>query len=459
MVLMDKERTPLLTEEGQANLKRIKEHPDAPRWNVTIGDRLIQEDLTACSEFRQRVFCDKVSNEEGPPAHILDWVMSLRDRVQLFRKALPEGTELAEEWRHIVTMSREDIAARPEELIPEDLSLERLIVYDTSGTTGHALVVPHHPRAVALNHVLAEQVMRKHGVKMDFSANKTACLNICAQRQTHVFCNVFTVWQEAGFAKINLNPDDWAGGMSSARKFILDMAPLFVTADPVSLVETMNWQIPLRPAIIFSTALTLSPELKSTLEDYFKCPVVDWYSTTETGPIASSLQDEDGYHFLSPDIYVEVIDEEGHPVPSGEMGEITVTGGRNPFLPLLRYRTGDFGRLANNPRRIIELFGRKPVFFQATDGSIVNPVDISRIMRIVSPFLQHEFIQRADRSCQVTIRPAINANIPIKSMDNAIRSIFGEDIELSITIDEKLGEDKPGGKVITWQSELELRPL
>ena len=33
------------------------------------------------------------------------------------------------------------------------------------------------------------------------------------------------------------------------------------------------------------------------------------------------------------------------PVPAGERGEITLTGGFNFCLPLLRYRTGDFASL------------------------------------------------------------------------------------------------------------------
>ena len=452
---MGNERTPLMTSAGESNLKRIQEHEAAPRWNVRIGDRLEKEDLASYDRFRKKVLSNTTFSKKIP-LHLIEWIETQREKVVLFREAIPQGFDVQKDWAHIPTMSREDIACRPEDIVPRGESLDRLIVYDTSGTTGHALVVPHHPQAVALNHALAEYVLKRHGVEAEFSANSVACLNICAQRKTHVFCNVFSVWNEAGFAKINLNPKDWAGGRQGARKFILDLAPIFITADPVSLAELMKWQIPVKPSLIISTALTLSKELQKSFENYFGCPVVNWYSTTETGPIAASIAGKDGLFFLAPDLFVEVVDEDGIPLPFGKTGEITVTGGRNPYLPLLRYRTGDFGKMADSPLRLTELVGRKLVFFRATDGSMVNPVDISREMRIVSPFVQHEFIQKKDGSCIVKIRPAINANISVKAMANAIKGLFGQEQKLEVIIDEHLGKENPSGKVISWQSELEL---
>ena len=60
-------------------------------------------------------------------------------------------------------------------------------------------------------------------------------------------------------------------------------------------------------------------------------------------------------------------------------GEIAVTGGRNPFVPLLRYRTGDWGRLdygrcpcGDRMPRLLDLEGRPPVVFRRPDGSPVR---------------------------------------------------------------------------------------
>ena len=77
-----------------------------------------------------------------------------------------------------------------------------------------------------------------------------------------------------------------------------------------------------------------------------------------------------------------------------------MTGGRNPFLPLLRYRTGDWGRLDDAPcacgdpmPRIVALEGRAPVLFRSAAGGSVNPVDVSGVLR-AHPIVQHELVQQ-----------------------------------------------------------------
>ncbi|MGV8042044.1 MAG: hypothetical protein AB2L07_18940 [Thermoanaerobaculaceae bacterium] len=104
----------------------------------------------------------------------------------------------------------------------------------------------------------------------------------------------------------------------------------------------------------------------------------------ETGPVACSCPAGE-LHVLPPDLHVEVVRPDGGPAAPGERGEVTVSGGRNPLLPLLRYRTGDFARMACEPcgcgdpaPRLLGLAGREPVLFRADDGTPVGAVDISR---------------------------------------------------------------------------------
>ena len=60
------------------------------------------------------------------------------------------------------------------------------------------------------------------------------------------------------------------------------------------------------------------------------------------------------------------LDAFDQPCRLGVRGEITLTGGRNPFLPLLRYRTGDFASLdtINGHRVLLGLEGREPVEYR-----------------------------------------------------------------------------------------------
>src|SRR5690606_4407217 len=83
-----------------------------------------------------------------------------------------------------------------------------------------------------------------------------------------------------------------------------------------------------------------------------------------------------------PRLYVEVLSPSGKPLPLGERGEITVTGGFNFCLPLLRYRTGDYASLRLTPKglALCSLEGRPPVRFRTTRGDWINNVDVTHAM-------------------------------------------------------------------------------
>lgn len=461
MIPLDRlERNPLITEAGYALLARILQHPSAPRWNFVTGDRVVAEDLALVQSFREAVRTRRPGGDRPPP-DLLAWVSGLRDRVSLFQERLPLGFDLERDWPYVPTCGREDLAVRVERLVPWAEDLSRLIVYDTSGTSGHVLRVPHHPRAMAQSHALMEYALSRHGATPDLSSDRVACFNVGAQEaRTVVFANVFSVWDQAGFAKVNLSPSEWRDG-AAAQEFFRELAPQFLTGDPVGFAEMARWEVPAAPAALVSTAVALGEGLERALAERYQCPVIDWYSSTETGPVAYSCPSGEGLHVLPPDLFVEVLGEDGFPVGEGRRGEIAVTGGRNPYVPLLRYRTGDWARLDFSPcvcgettPRLLDLEGREPVFFRSGEGAVVNAVDIGRVLREF-PVVQHEVVQRADGSCDVAVRGAMGLALDLDEVAQALTSLLGTGIPLRVQEDPALGERLSGGKVKPYRSELE----
>ena len=452
-----KQRNPLITEAGLNLFNRINQNQYAPRWTYEVGDRIEHSDLLEVERFRNDLQRLRKPYQGVPNQEILTWIENIKDRVLLFKRTIPAGFDFQRDWAYTPLTGREDVAVRPEELSPLEADLSRLIVYDTSGSTGHSIVVPHHPLAMAMYLPMIEFVLNRYGVKPEFGPDLVAFFNITARSRTVTFPNVFSVWNQSGFAKVNLNENEWPGGKDRARRFFADLVPLFLAGDPVGLAEMIEWRIPARPAVVFSTAVALSLKLKAKLEDYFDCPVVDWYSTTETGPIAFACR-EGFLHILPHDLFVETIDPNGDQSPEGEPGEIAVTGGRNPYLPLLRFRTGDYARLVRTPcpcgdpmPRLMNLEGRSLVAFRASDGSVVSQVDIGLVMR-ESLFIQHEFIQRPDGSCDIRIRPAPEYPVDITGMTKRLQKMFGEKTDIRIKEDKTLGRDS---KVIPFQNEID----
>ena len=63
------------------------------------------------------------------------------------------------------------------------------------------------------------------------------------------------------------------------------------------------------------------------------------------------------------------------------LGEIAVTCGENPLLPLLRYRTGDHAALEwRYGPVLVGLDGREPVLLQSATGSWVNSNEVTHLL-------------------------------------------------------------------------------
>ncbi len=84
-----------------------------------------------------------------------------------------------------------------------------------------------------------------------------------------------------------------------------------------------------------------------SLEEVWGCRVFNHYGMTEMG-LGGGVECEalDGYHLREGDLYFEVVDHEtGARCPDGVMGEVVFTTLTRRAMPLVRYRTGDMGRI------------------------------------------------------------------------------------------------------------------
>jgi phenylacetate-CoA ligase len=76
------------------------------------------------------------------------------------------------------------------------------------------------------------------------------------------------------------------------------------------------------------------------------------YSTYGVTELANSLCECDagaGGHLHDEQLFLEVLDEHGSPVPEGEIGEVVATTLGVEAMPLIRYRTGDCAALLRAP--------------------------------------------------------------------------------------------------------------
>jgi len=73
------------------------------------------------------------------------------------------------------------------------------------------------------------------------------------------------------------------------------------------------------------------------------------YASTEMMTAFTECEAQNGGHLLPELVVIEILNNEGSPVKSGELGEVTITPLGVEGTPVLRYRTGDLARSHTQP--------------------------------------------------------------------------------------------------------------
>jgi phenylacetate-CoA ligase len=127
------------------------------------------------------------------------------------------------------------------------------------------------------------------------------------------------------------------------------------------------------PGAVITTSEVLSPDDRSAIETAFGCRVFNEYGCGELGTIAHECE-HGRLHTSDENMIIEILDGD-HPCRPGEKGEIVVTELNNIAMPLIRYRTGDFGSLSDESCPcgrtlgvLSDVFGRAYDFIVAPDG-------------------------------------------------------------------------------------------
>ncbi len=443
--LSDPERFPALSETGRKMLNRLREHQNAPHYNYACGDQLSIEGLD-----RVRNYGIELNNTRIPwyQGETPDWVLNFAERCLIDVPFYRRNGGRVDGFVNLPTCSRKDLENEQWSFVPDSQTLDEMLVYYTSGTTGNSFYVLSHPEVSSMYLPALEFALSKVGVKIEGGADRVFAINICAQTSTLTYATVSTYFGGAGYAKINLNPNDWKAD-DDAAKFINDLQPEIFTGDPIAFIALTKFDLQIKPKALVSSAMTLMPALKQVLEKHFDCPVLDVYSMNESRFIAASC-DTENFEITPHDLFVEILDERGNPCAAGVRGEITLTCNRNPFLPLLRYRTGDFAALKfdNNTPTLFGFEGRQPTTFINPEGKIINNIDVTFVLQAfpIGQFSLHQF---EDKSLIFKMR---GSDIDEKEIEVSLKKLFGENQQLMI---EDLREDDTrNGKILQYSSDI-----
>ncbi|KUL38688.1 hypothetical protein ADL22_17420 [Streptomyces sp. NRRL F-4489] len=142
------------------------------------------------------------------------------------------------------------------------------------------------------------------------------------------------------------------------------------------------------PASIIHAYEYTPVNVRRFLHQHFACPIIDLFGSTELGYLYSS--DRRGTYRP----HLDAMSVELHPVaPESALHHLVVTSVRNPYMPLIRYRSGDCVRTADgtpDPTRITQFAGRAKELLDTRHGPVAQG-DLDRCVSAVTP---HVFVQQ-----------------------------------------------------------------
>ncbi len=193
--------------------------------------------------------------------------------------------------------------------------------------------------------------------------------------------------------------------------------------------------------VVFVTSERLYPDQRAQIGESFGCPVANGYGGRDAGFIAHECP-AGGMHISAEDVIVEIVDDQGAPVPIGTIGQIVVTHLATRDFPFIRYKTGDVGALdagacpcGRGLPLLKHLEGRSTDFVHAQDGSVMHGLALIYILRELPQIRAFKIVQESVAQTRVLVVAAPSLG---PTMRHAITRRFQERLGagVAIVIDE-----------------------
>jgi phenylacetate-coenzyme A ligase PaaK-like adenylate-forming protein len=248
------------------------------------------------------------------------------------------------------------------------VNLDRLLVERSSGTTGRPVPVLKDEYDTVHMWAVVDFWLRWHA--REVPARPRVAL-LCSLPHGVEYQTPLPAFHGGTLARISLARPGPAARLRAFRPHVL-------FTDPAGLHWLTSRGAWPRPRIALSSALHLSSDLRRRAETALGAPVVNYYSLSETGPVAWECGVDGGrFHVLHPDVWVESV-----------AGELVVTRLRQSVVPLLRYRTGDAGDVVDEAcgcgyrgQSILGFRGRRACAFRTPGGDTVDAWRLAWVFR------------------------------------------------------------------------------
>jgi len=219
--------------------------------------------------------------------------------------------------------------------------ISRIVTLDSSGTTGKAKRIYFTPADQELTIDFFEQ-----GMSTIVKPGERVLILLPGERSGSVGDLLLRALQRAGtIPLLHGVVCDFAKTLEIMVRERIDS----VVGIPVQVLALARYTEFLKKRIRLKNVLLSTDHVPDAITQelgrIWGCQVFEHYGMTEMG-LGGGLDcsAHAGYHVREADLYVEIINDRGEPVPDGQEGEVVFTTLTRRGMPLIRYRTGDISR-------------------------------------------------------------------------------------------------------------------
>ena len=252
-------------------------------------------------------------------------------------------------WNDLPVLTKKDLQQPLAERLSKEYSLKTVFVNKTSGSSGDPFIFAKDKECHALTWASiiyrfgwygidfnSSYQARFYGIPLDFIGNKKERLkDFLSNRFRFSIFDLSDDVLEKVLKKFQNTKFDYINGYTSSivlfAKFLQTKKIILKTVCPT-----------LKVCLV--TSEMLFEEDKILMENQFGVPIVNEYGASELDLIAFENTKGD-WQVNSETLFVEILDENKHPVAHGKEGKIVVTSLYNKAHPFIRYEIGDVGIL------------------------------------------------------------------------------------------------------------------
>lgn len=349
--------------------------------------------------------------------------------------------------------SKEDFLSCPRtERIATDLDAKRLIVRDTSGSSGMPFEIRRTWIEQVVHNAIWQRGYRDFGLR---PSDKLTSVMLQHPRDPRDH-----QWLRRVLGTIGINRRYTVGCFDHPREIIDSLLRIQPNAiigysgvlAQVAQTMSQSGQHSINPRFVAPGGEVLTPTMRREIGEAFGSPVYETYGSHELGLIAWECPTTGLLHTCDDSVIVEVL-KNGRPSLPGERGEVVATSLHAFAMPFIRYRIGDIVTQGESSCSCGEPFstirdvqGRMIDYFPLPDGRLIHPYQLSVSLKNLAPWIRkYQLVQeRKDRFTYHVVPLARPSKTSLGQLADYAAKILGPDIEFRINVVAELQPEASG---------------